>query len=277
MPERVPTDRALKGLKASRSSAGQSTRFRGERSQDRSLPRRPIGALTGDGAGPVLKTVSTATCGDPDLSAPPFHGRLTGQGPGAGWKPRGTLEAYGHRALSLPPLRKVNPAGAGRPFEAGWMGNHWGSRPRPSASSRTTANVAAHTVAGRRPTPIDAEWSTGSSLGSYPRGRPFNSVLRNHHGQVCKRPKQRRRKRRPFGVRRFESVPCPPRGHSSMAEFLPARQKTSDRNRDRARAAHKGADDPCKIVARGAVPRGPPFPDRPMAGHPAVNRSIQVR
>ena len=67
-------------IKASRSSAGQSTRFRCERSQDRSLPRPPIGALTGDGAGPVLKTVSTATCGDRDLSAPPFQGRLTGQG-----------------------------------------------------------------------------------------------------------------------------------------------------------------------------------------------------
>src|SRR5215470_11995212 len=80
MPERVPTDRALKGIKASRSSAGQSTRFRGERSQDRSLPRRPIGALTGDGAQLVLKTVSTATCGDRDLSAPPIQGRLTGQG-----------------------------------------------------------------------------------------------------------------------------------------------------------------------------------------------------
>ena len=35
----------------------------------------------GPGAGPVLKTVSTATCGDRDLSAPPFHGRLTGRGP----------------------------------------------------------------------------------------------------------------------------------------------------------------------------------------------------
>ena len=31
-------------------------------------------------AGPVLKTVSTATCGDRDLSAPPVQGRLTGQG-----------------------------------------------------------------------------------------------------------------------------------------------------------------------------------------------------
>ncbi len=152
--------------KSSRSSAGQSTRFRGERSQDRSLPRRPIGALTGDGAGPVLKTASTATCGDRDLSAPPFQGRLTGQGPGAGWKPRGTLEAYGHRALSLPPLRKVNPAGAGRPFEAGWMGNHWGSRPRPSTSSRATADVAARRSGEENPTPIEAEWSTGSSLGS---------------------------------------------------------------------------------------------------------------
>ena len=67
-------------INASRSSAGQSTRFRCERSQDRSLPRRPIGALTGDGAGPVLKTVSTATCRDRDLSAPPYQGRLTGQG-----------------------------------------------------------------------------------------------------------------------------------------------------------------------------------------------------
>src|SRR5215467_737751 len=41
-------------------------------------------------------------------------------------------------------LGKVNPAGAGRPFEAGWMANHWGSRPRPSSNSRASADVAAH-------------------------------------------------------------------------------------------------------------------------------------
>src|SRR5215470_19726513 len=117
---------ALKSIKASRSSAGQCTRFRGERSQDRSLPRRLIGALTGDGAGPVLKTVSTATCGDRDLSAPPFHGRLTRQGPSAGWKPRGTRKRMGIVRSVFHHLWKVNLAGAGRPFEAGWMGNHWG-------------------------------------------------------------------------------------------------------------------------------------------------------
>jgi hypothetical protein len=144
---------ASDNLKASKRRVAQQdrARFRGERSQDRSLPRRPIGALTGDGAGPVLKTVSTATCGDHDLSAPPLQGRLTGQGPGPGWKPRGTLKAYGHRALSLPPLRKVNPAGAGRPFEAGWMGNHWGSGPRPSASSRATLDVAARRRGEEKP------------------------------------------------------------------------------------------------------------------------------
>lgn len=54
-----------------------------------------VGALAGDGAGPVLKTVSTATCGDRDLSAPPFRGRLTGQSPGAGWKPRGMRKRVG--------------------------------------------------------------------------------------------------------------------------------------------------------------------------------------
>jgi hypothetical protein len=162
-----------------------------------------IGALTGDGAGPVLKTVSTATCGDRDLSAPPVQGRLTGQEPGAGWKPRGTLNAYGHRALSLPPLRKVNPAGAGRPFEAGWMGNHWGSRPRPSASSRGKG----------RDDRFDAEWSTGSSLGSY-RGRPLNSGLRNQSwiGWVLANP--RRCKRPAFALWQFNSAPI----HHALAQ-----------------------------------------------------------
>src|SRR6516162_4297829 len=160
-------------------SAGQSTRFRGERSQDRSLPRRPIGALTGDGAGPVLKTVSTATCGDRDLSAPPFQGRLTGQGAPAGWKPRGTPKAYGHRALSLPPLWKVNPAGAGRPFEAGWMGNHWGSRPRPSASSRATADGAARRR-GDEPPPYPPPQAGEGREGVTRSGAPVARLAHNH-------------------------------------------------------------------------------------------------
>src|SRR5215471_5524336 len=129
-------------LKASRSSAGQSTRFRGERSQDRSLPRRPIGALTGNGAGPVLKTVSTATCGDRDLSAPPIQGRLTGQVPAPAGNRAVRLKRMGIVRSVFRHYGRVNPAGAGRPFEAGWMGNHWGSRPRPSASSRATADGA---------------------------------------------------------------------------------------------------------------------------------------
>ena len=64
--------------------------------------------------------MSTATCGDRDLSAPPFQGRLTGQGPGAGWKPRGTLNACGHRALSLPPSRTVNRTSVRRGLEDRW-------------------------------------------------------------------------------------------------------------------------------------------------------------
>ena len=117
---------ALKSIKASRSSAGQSTRFRGERSQDRSLPRRPIGALIGDGAGPVLKTVSTATCGDRDLSAPPFHGRLTGQGPSAGRKTARYAKAYGHRALSLPPFMEGQPGRRRAPVRSGMDGQPLG-------------------------------------------------------------------------------------------------------------------------------------------------------
>jgi hypothetical protein len=37
-----------------------------------------------------------------------------------------------------------------------------------------------------------------------------HAILSQNFGQVCKRPKQRDCKSRPFGVRRFESVPCPP-------------------------------------------------------------------
>src|SRR5258708_19700779 len=115
----APTDRALKAIKASRSSAGQSTRFRGERSQDRSLPRRPIGALTGDGAGPVLKTVSTATCGDRDLSAPPFQGRLTGQGPAPPGNRPVRLKRMRIVRSVFRHLRKVNPARSWAPVRSG--------------------------------------------------------------------------------------------------------------------------------------------------------------
>jgi hypothetical protein len=151
-------------------------------------------------------------------------------GLGGGWKPRGTLKAYGHRALSLPPLRKVNPAGARRPFEAGWMGNHWGSRPRPSAISRAATDVSARSGApvarlahtqeiGRSIRP------SATNMGRYARGQSSGAV-----NAV------------PSRVRRFESVPCPPRGHSSMAEFLLARQKTSDRSRLAAPIS------PCKLI-----------------------------
>jgi hypothetical protein len=142
-PERPPTDWVLRGIKASRSSAGQSTRFRGERSQDRSLPRRPIRALTGDGAGPVLKTVSTATCGDRDLSVPPFQGRLTGQGPGAGWKPRGTPSVWASGAQSSA-ITEGQPGGSRAPVRSGMDGQPLGIKtsafchfsPRPAMSRR---------------------------------------------------------------------------------------------------------------------------------------------
>jgi hypothetical protein len=128
---------AVNGIEAAPSSAGT----------EHSLPRREVAGLkpaaminrsVGDGGGPVLKTVSTATCGDRDLSAAPFQRRLTGQGPARPAGNRAVRESVWASCAGLPPFRKVTPAGAGRPFEAGWMDNHWGSRPRPSTNSRAT-------------------------------------------------------------------------------------------------------------------------------------------
>jgi hypothetical protein len=178
-----------------------------------------------------LKTVSTATCGDRDLSAPPYQGRLTGQGSAPAGNRAVRFKAYGHRALSLPPLRKVNPARAGRPFEAGWMGNHWGSRPRPSAISRAATDVSCAVAEMKGATSIDAEWSTGSSLAHTQEvGRSIRPSATNM-GRYARGQSSGAVNAVPLRVRRFESVPCPPRGHSSMAELLLARQKTSDRNR----------------------------------------------
>jgi len=85
-----------------------------------------------------LKTVSTATCGDRDLSAPPFHGRLTGQGPSAGRKTARYAKAYGHRALSLPPFMEGQPGRRRAPVRSGMDGQPLGggSRPRPSTNCR---------------------------------------------------------------------------------------------------------------------------------------------
>jgi hypothetical protein len=49
-------------------------------------------------------------------------------------------------------------------------------------------------------------------------------------GQICKRPKQRDCKSRPFGVRRFESVLCPPLcGHGLKVESLDASERVGVR------------------------------------------------
>lgn len=129
----------------------------------------------------------------PQLSAK--YGDLTGQGAGAAWKARGTFSSVGIVSSSL---HHGGLTGAASGLASKAKGTHQG--------------VAIDTIfAGRSVS------DRGGLMSRFERGATPRSTT--NLGQVCKRPKQRRCKRRAFGVQRFKSVSCPPLcGHGLRAE-----------------------------------------------------------
>ena len=106
----------------------------------------------------------------------------------------------------------------------------WGSCPRLSANFRASADVSARRSAGEKPGNLFSRCGAETARWSHER-RPSVQLRSPRPGQVCKRPKQRGCKPRPFGVRTFESMPCPPCDRSSKAEPHVANVKTPDRYR----------------------------------------------
>jgi hypothetical protein len=116
---------AVNGIEAAPSSAGT----------EHSLPRREVAGLkpaaminrsVGDGGGPVLKTVSTATCGDRDLSAAPFQRRLTGQGPARPAGNRAVRESVWASCARSSAIPEGHPGGGRAPVRSGMDGQPLG-------------------------------------------------------------------------------------------------------------------------------------------------------
>ena len=173
-------------------------------------------------------------------------------GTGAGWKPRGRGNSVGIVRSAF--RHHGNRASARRSFEARWCRQRHGVRALgfPSIFARRAAPEV------KSPAIFSAATEQKQLAGLMSGGHRCNSGPRDHSGQVCKRPKQRGCKPRPFGVRTFESMPCPPCDRSSKAEPHVANVKTPDRYRPVApvRPVSKSGDCPGLKNRRGRIETG---------------------
>jgi hypothetical protein len=146
-----------------------------------------------------------------DTSAFRQNGDLTGQGCRRRLECARHLHRCGDRVLKSPP----------------WKLNRSGLRPRLESEGHSTrvrrsTRQASAIFAGRSisdPSSFMSHFERGATP------RPATNF-----GQICKRSKQRDCKSRPFGVRRFKSVLCPPLcGHGLRVESLVANERVGVR------------------------------------------------
>jgi hypothetical protein len=171
----------------------------------------PAGTTNSEGRPPARQRALKTRGMGIDTSAFRQNGDLTGEGRRCRLESARRLHRCGDRVLKSP-LWKLNRSGLRPRLESdGHSSRVWRS------TRQASAIFAGRSVSD--PSGLMSHFERGATP------RPATNF-----GQICKRSKQRDCKSRPFGVRRFKSVLCPPLcGHGLRVESLAANERVGVR------------------------------------------------